>query len=440
MPQLVFLTLFLGLTAGKAPVSLRADPAIASITLEIGGRVVATIPHAPWSTEVDFGPELIPQRLVAIGYDERGKEIARASQDVNLPRGAAEVEILVKNEKGRPVRAELVAKNRKHSEPAKAQLSLDGDVIPVTDDFSARLPTLDWTHPHVLSAELTFRDGEAARGETIVAGGLGQTVSSDLTPMLVTNERRNDPQRLDGCFALDGVPVRASALEQTNALVIVVKDPEGSVPLAQRTSTAAWWVSPLEREYSLDPDTSARILWATPEQYAARNEPTYSLFAPTIDFSSTRFGMAWLVTRGLKPKVSSNAPRRFADAVGVAGLAAYQSGRRRAVILVLEETADLSVSSPEVVRRYLERLGVPLFVWSIGRIEPRGWGKVVDIKSRYNLTTAVDDVKSALRKQRIAWVAADPLASLRIEGNDRCGLKPAAAQVTTPAASPRPAS
>lgn len=438
MPQLVFLTLFLGLTAGKGTVSLQADPAIASIRLEIGGRVVATIPHAPWSAEVDFGPELIPQRLVAIGYDEHGKEIARASQDVNLPRGTAEVEILVKNEKGRPARAELVAKNRKHSEPARAQLSLDGDLMPVGDDFSASLPALDWSHPHVLSAEVTFRDGEVARGETIVAGGLGQTVSSDLTPMLVTNDRRSEPLRLDGCFALDGVPVRANALERTNALVIFIKDPEGSLPPAKQSNTAAWWVSPLEREYELDPDTSARILWAIPEQYAARNEPTYSLFSPTIDFSATRFGVAWLVTRSLT-KVPSNA-RRFADAVGVAGLAAYQSGQRRAVVLVLEETADLSVSSPEVIRRYLERLGVPLFVWSVGKMQPRGWGKVVDIRTRYNLTTAVDAVKSALRKQRIAWVAADPLESLRIEGNDRCGLKPAAAQVTTPAASRRPAS
>ena len=108
--------------------------------------------------------------------------------------------------------------------------------------------------------------------------------------------------------------------------------------------------------------------------------------------------------------------------------------------LMISETADLSTNNPEVVRRYLERLGVPLFVWSLGHIEPRGWGKVVDITSRYNLTTAVDAVKSALRKQRIAWVAADPLESLRIEGNDRCGLKPAAAHVTAPAASRRPAS
>ena len=428
MPQLVFLTLFLGLTTGKATVSLQADPAIASIRIELGGRDAATIAHAPWSAEIDFGPELTPQRLIAIGYDEHGKEVARASQDVNLPRASAEVEILVKNEHGHPARVELVGRNRKHSEPTQAQLSLDGDLIPIGDDHTAKLPAVDRTHPHVLSAVMTFRDGEVAHGETIVSGGLGQSVSSDLTPVMVTNDRRSDPQSLEGCFALDGVPVRANAIERTNALVILIKDPDSALPPAMRNNTSVWWVSPLEREYELDADTSTRILWASPEQYAARGEPTYSLFSPTIDFSSTRFGVAWLITRSLMPKVASNIPRRFADAVGVAGLAAYQSGQRRAVVLLLENTADLSVNSPALIRRYLERLGVPLFVWSIGKTNARGWGDVVDIKTRYNLITAVDAVKSALRKQRIAWVAADPLASLRIEGNDRCGLKPAAAR------------
>lgn len=438
MPQLVFLTFLLGLTTGKATVSLQADASIASIRLELGGRAVATMNHAPWTADVDFGPELIPQRLVAIGYDAEGKEIARTSQDVNLPRGAAEVEILVKNEDGRPARAELVARSRKHAEPAKAEFSLDGDPLPIGAGFTAKLPHLDWTHPHVLSAQIIFRDDEIARGETIVAGGLGQTVSSDLTPVVVTKERRrSETQSLEGCLSLDGVPVRANALEQTNPLVIVVKNPASELPPTNR-SPGAWWFSPLAREYRLDPDTSTRILWATPEQFAARDEPTYSLFSPTIDFSATQFGMAWIVTRSLtKPP---EGPRRFADAVGVAGLAAYQSGRRRAVILLLDETPDLSLTAPDVVRRYLERLGVPLFVWSIGKFPSRGWGNVVDITSRYNLTVAVDAVKSVLSKQSIVWVAAEPLASLRIEGNDRCGLKPLATQVTAPDANRRPAS
>lgn len=438
MPQLVFLTFFLGLTTGKAPVSLQADSSIASIRLELGGRAVATMTHAPWSTEIDFGTELTPQRLVAIGYDGKGREIARTSQDVNLPRGSAEVEILIKSDKGRPARAELVTRSRKHAEPAEAQISLDGDRLSVGADFSARIPDVDWTHPHVLSAEMTFRDGEVARTETIVAGGLGQTVSSDLTPVLVTKERRkSEPRDLDGCFVLDGAPVRANALEQTNPLVIIVKNPATELTPANRIP-GAWWFSPLEREYRFDPDTNARILWATPQLYTARDEPTYSLFPPTIDFSSTRFGVAWLLTRALKPP--PDGPLRFADAVGVAGLAAFQSGRRRAVVLLLEETPDLSLKSPAVVRRYLERLGVPLFVWSIGKLPSRGWGDVVDISSRYDLTSAVDAVKDALSRQRIVWVASDPLAALRIEGNDRCGLKPAANPSTKPDENRRPAS
>ncbi len=439
MPQLVFLTFLLGLTTGKATVSLQADASIASIRLELGGRAAATMNRAPWTAEVDFGPELIPQRLVAIGYDADGKEVARTSQDVNLPRGAAEVEILVKNEDGRPARAELVTRSRKHIEPSQGKLSLDEVPLPLGADFSANLPKVDWSHPHVLSAEMTFRDGEVARGETVLAGGLGQNVSSDLTPVLVTKKGRNDVPSLEGCFVLDGAPVRASVVEQTNPLVIFVKDPAPELPPLRGSGTAMWWLSTLEREYRLDPDTSARILWATPERYAAHGEPTYSLFSPTIDFSSTQFGVAWLLTRTLKP--SPDGPRQFADAVGVAGLAAYQSGRRRAVILLLdEETPDLSLNSPATISRYLERLGVPLFVWSIGKTRPRGWGSVVDITSRYNLTTAVDAVKSALSKQSIVWVAADPLASLRIEGNDRCGLKPLATQLTKPDGNRRPAS
>lgn len=424
MPQLVFLTLFLGLTSGKATVSLQADASIATIRLEIDGRVVATMNHAPWSAEVDFGPELVPQRLIAVGFDAAGKEIARASQDVNLPRNSAEVQIMVKSEKGHPSRAVLVAGSRKHTEPAEAQLSLDGNRLPIGADFSAALPATDWSRPHVLTAEMTFRDGETARGETIVTSGVGQTVTSDLTPLLVTKSRRGDPKSLAGCFAIDGADIRVSSLEQGNPLVILVKNPGSKSP----------WRFPSDREYPLDPDTSARILWVTPQQYAAKDEPAYSLFAPTTDFSATRFGVGWLLTRSLKPV--PDGPRRFADAVGVAGLAAYQSGRRRAVVLLLDNTADLSLNSPAVIQRYLARLGVPLFVWSVGKLSLRGWGNVVDITSRASLATAVDAVKDALSKQSVVWVAADPLATLRIQGNDRCGLKP----LTKPDESRRPAS
>ena len=429
MPQLVFLTLFLGLTSGKATVSLQADASIATIRLELDGRVVATMNHAPWSAEVDFGPELVPQRLIAAGYDSSGKEIARASQDVNLPRDVAEVQIMVKSEKGRPSRAMLVASSRKHAEPAEAQLSLDGKALSIGADFSAALPTADWSRPHVLTAQMTFRDGETARGETIVSGGVGQTVTSDLTPVLVTKSRRGDLKSLDGCFTVDGADIRGNSVEQGNPLVIIVKNPGAKSP----------WRFPSDREYPLDPDTSTRILWATPQQYAAKDEPTYSLFAPTNDFSATRYGIGWLLTRTLKPV--PDGPRRFADAVGVAGLAAYQSGRRRAVVLLLDNTSDLSLNSPAVIRRYLERLGVPLFVWSIGKLSPRGWGNVVDITKRADLATAVDAVKDALKAQSVVWVAADPLATLRIQGNDRCGLKPVAtAPLTRPDENRRPSS
>ena len=88
MPQLVFLTLFLGLTSGMNSIALKATPEVRSIRIQLGGRTVVALAHSPWSAPVDFGPELTPTELVAIGYDAQGQEIARASQIVNLPRSA----------------------------------------------------------------------------------------------------------------------------------------------------------------------------------------------------------------------------------------------------------------------------------------------------------------------------------------------------------------
>jgi hypothetical protein len=434
MPQLIFLTFFLGLTTGTGTVTLQADPAIASIRLEIDGRKVATIDHAPWSAEIDFGPELIPRNLVAIGYDPRGIEIARTSQVVNLPRAIAEVDILVKNQNGRPARVQLVGSHRKHSKPVESKLSIDGTPVLVDGDFKASLPILEWSQPHVLSAEMHFTDGEVARREVVLEGGIGQRVSSDLTPVLVDAGRNGEPKSLDACFTLEGSPVRVNAIEKTNPLVIVVKDPDMS---GYRNR----WMAQRESDMPLDRDTSQRILWATAQRFSAADEPTYLLFSPTIDVPASHYGIPWLLTRSLEPRPPRATPRLFADAVGVAGLVAYESGRRRAVVLLLSNT-ESSRLTPAVVRRYLERLGVPLFVWSMERASTNtAWGPVVDISTRWNLERAVSAVANTLKTQRIAWVATDPLTSLRIEGNDRCGLKPVARiPATEPAASPRPAS
>jgi hypothetical protein len=143
--------------------------------------------------------------------------------------------------------------------------------------------------------------------------------------------------------------------------------------------------------------------------------------------------MTWLLTRSRPPIPDKSRPRRFADAVAVAGLDAFDSGHRRAVVLLLSRSADASRYPPAVVRRYLQEIGVPLFVWSTdgpGADLAGAWGPVDDISTPSKFSNAVARLNRTLLAQRIAWIATDPLGSLRIEGNDRCGLKPVARSPT----------
>jgi stage V sporulation protein SpoVS len=139
--------------------------------------------------------------------------------------------------------------------------------------------------------------------------------------------------------------------------------------------------------------------------------------------------MFWLLTRALARSHNTSAERRFADAVAVAGIASMLHPRRRAVVAVLSSALDQSHYSPAVVRRYLDDIGVPLFVWSAAGPRPdvvSTWGAVDDISTEGGLSLATAKLSAAIVEQRIAWVATDPLSALDVEGQSRCGLTPVA--------------
>jgi hypothetical protein len=431
MPQVIFLTVFLGLVSGVQLVNLQVDPAVRSVRLELGGRPVATLAGEPWSAQVDFGSELIPRELVAIGYDGEGAEIARAAQLINLPRPMAELAIVIKSEKDRQLVADLVGRHVTHSPPTQAALSMDGEPVRVGQDFRARLPQLDWSYPHIVWAEMHFEDGQTARREAVIEGGFSDSVGSELTPVLVTTTSGRPPESLEGCFSLDGAPLRVSTLEKTTALVILVKDPDPRDVIARlhpmMVKSRLWWMSQeVRRELQLDRDTIERIQWAISRRYISGNEPASMVFNPSNDTFADVGGMSWLLTREFLPSVDPSQPRQFADAVAVAGVTSLGRGSRRAVVLLLSRTRDQSRDAPAVVRRYLEGIGVPLFVWSVEGPRPDladSWGPVEDISTTSRLHDATTRLNRALREQRIVWVAINPLAALRIEANERCGLR-----------------
>src|SRR5215212_644842 len=114
-------------------------------------------------------------------------------------------------------------------------------------------------------------------------------------------------------------------------------------------------------------------------------------------------------------------PQRLADAVAVAGVQALGGAKRRAVVLVLGDEPDESRHAPDVVRRYLQRIGVPLRVWSLVGVRPSmkvTWGEVLDVSNPDRLRIATEDLRKLLNEQRIAWLPLEPMDALRAKAGE----------------------
>src|SRR5258706_2358792 len=267
MPQVVFLSLFLGLITGTQSVDLQVDAAVKSVRIELRGREVAHLDKAPWSARVDFGSALTPGELTAVALDSNGREIARTSQLINLSRPPAEMEIVIRSEGSKPVEAELVGRHRLHKTPASAKLFVDAISVRVGSDFRARLPQIDWSHPHLVSAEMQFDDGEIAKRDIAIQAGFSGSTGSELAPLLVTSSSDKQPDSLEGCFSSSGAPLRAPPIEKTDRFRSMAKDP------AMHPQTA---------ELRLDAETAERILWPIPRPINAPGQPTAIAFPQSV--------------------------------------------------------------------------------------------------------------------------------------------------------------
>ena len=123
---------------------------------------------------------------------------------------------------------------------------------------------------------------------------------------------------------------------------------------------------------------------------------------------STNFLFALLRSGSAAPGTGE---RRFADAVAVAGVSAAANGSRRAVVLVLGEgDQDHSSRTAGSIRHYLERIHVPLYVWSLSREKPpqrppaAEWGEFADISTVGKLHDAASRVQNDLMRQSIVSI------------------------------------
>lgn len=161
----------------------------------------------------------------------------------------------------------------------------------------------------------------------------------------------------------------------------------------------------------LGPQDRVRFLSLASSPYKTSKVPA-ELFDLSQELAPKDGGVFAFLIRSRLLKEPKGKKRRIADAVAVAGLQAAAENDRRAVVLVLGgESTDESRYDPVTVRRYLESVRVPLFVWSLyGKDTPAAaaWASagqpVEDIASLPRLEQAVERLKTEMADQKIVWL------------------------------------
>jgi hypothetical protein len=420
-----FLTLFLGLIAGEHVVEVSVTGPVAAVVFELDGTRVARIESPPWKTTVDFGKELAPHEVVAHAFDEGGHEMGQARQMVNLPRQPAEIEVLLeKNALGSARRATLVLDSLVGSRPASVAVTFDGHTLPMpVGAVSVDLPVYDSETTHLLSVTARFPNSLQSRRDLVVGGGASGEAKSALTALPVRLKSAEPPTTatLSRSFVKDGQPLAPVAVEHGAAQLLIVRDLSADEAMSRLGSgaktlfdAARLGTSPIydpeamRQQMRLDDDDRVRFIWPKAATSAAKT-PT-ELFENSHDFSSKDGGLHWLLTRVYHP-AKGDSHLRFADAVAVAGLQAFQSYNRRAVLLVIgAKYNDSSLYDPTTVRGYLQRINVPLYVWSLQDPSKRGkggWANVEDISTAAKMRPAFDLLKEDLDSQWIVWFSGD---------------------------------
>lgn len=424
MAQIAFITLFLGLTLGSQPIELTVTGPVAAVELRLDGAPAGLIAGPPWSGRIDFGHSLMPHELVARALDAQGNEIGRVQQWVNLPRPPAEVDIFLENgSAGRPVAARITWQSLTGESPSAVEVTFDDKPLAMDERGRVQLPAGDPEASHVLSAVLRFSDALIARRDVVFGGRWGEEVSTELTAVPVRLRRGKElppPEQMGGWFRAGGRPVAVAALEEGPAELLVVRDAAAQNPLdtllggGSRARPSLGMRPSIDqssqelRRHSMTLDKEDVVRFVVP---AARTVPGSSLpadlFGQSRELNTGEGGLLWLLAR-FSPPLLELQQQRLADAAAVAGLQTLYRNRRRAVLVVLSERpAEASRAAPSIVRRYLDAIRVPLYVWALG--DPRaaaaiGWGKAERVDSVGRIKSAFNRLKDDLASQRIVLV------------------------------------
>lgn len=440
--MIAFITLFLGIATGVHTVELSAASDVARVELYVDGTKSADV-GPPFTAKIDLGPEIAPRELVAVAFDAGGRRLGEARQQVNRATSDAEAGFALERDgTGRFLAARLFWRCPVSPKPTSISASFDGQPLEVANPERIPIPSHGVGSEHILVADLTFDGGITATAVASFGGRNRGDETKELTafPVRLSPGARfpKKSDRMDGWFRLEGRSLAVAAIEEGPAEIVFVmagRVPEDLMRLANdlvradedrreverltagriasqvgRPAGENVAVPPLSRRSPtsvLDLPTGSRFHFtrSTPRMIAGPREvtwafPTSAVFTPS---DGTFLHLGKHVFRSEEPS-----PTRIAEAIAASGLAATRRERRRAVVLLLgtdaRDTGDLDAPR---VRRYLERLRVPLHVWRVALMAPpaaKDWPGAAEAVTTNGLGRAMDALRTDLASQRVVWV------------------------------------
>lgn len=410
---LAFGSLLLGLVTGVRPVTVMVTPPVRAVAMELDGAVVATLTEPPFTTTIDFGADLVPRRLDAVGFDSAGREVARVTQWVNMPRQEAEVDILLhRDDAGRITEARLAWASVRGEAPSGVRVLLDGRPLPVSLPDRVEVPRVDPESAHVLRAEVTLSDGLVASREVVFGGPWMDTTGTELTAVPLECPlfgRPSSPDDLAGAITVNGAAATVAAVERPPARVVAVRDVRErrwltSIPAGKMRS---WAFAGLPSG-----DDAIGLMSTRPEILPTATGVSHVYTLRLMAGVDADYAIAGILA---SPEAGTDPDEQLlSDAVASAGLAAAAGGLRRAVVLVTSATSrpahELGAAA---ARHLLEALHVPLRVWSTnsGALPAlrQIWGTATDVSRSDRLATAGRELRRAVNRQTVAWIEGEHL-------------------------------
>jgi len=404
-----FITLFLGgLVVGIQPVEVMVEPSVAAVELYLNGETVARLEQPSWRAEVNFGGELAPQLLEAVALGASGREIDRTRQWINMsPHEAGTAVMLEPGRNGVGAIARVSwASVSEQEEPTRTAVYLDGELLEERNPRAIFLPAFDPEEPHHLRVELEFAGSLSSVAEVTFGGVFGEEVSTELTASVIELDKGKTisaARDVEGWFFVGDEPLAVRAIETGMAEILVIRD-ETARPFMKFQYGERRLAAPVSST-RVRKDHQLRLVATCPVS-VPRGGSQIDLFPISQEITREHGNLQRILSR-LDTQDCSPEEQELADAVAVAGLAASNSGRRRAVVLITYRyPPDNSSYRPAQVRRYLEKLRVPFEVWSLDKKVDvmAGWGSAVDVSNPDRLAKAYYRLGKRLDRQRVVWL------------------------------------